>query len=92
MKKLNQGSKEWKEDEAAGGHIQTHACVCVPTAPIIPAPPRHRDCLGAGAAGGFPLPEDAPAPLIYTQAIPIQTLIKRIIPGCAEPEGRGARL
>lgn len=87
--KLNQGWKDWKGNEEAGGHAHTRS----PVAPLIPAPPRHRDCLRAGAAGGFPPLEDESSSRNLYAAIPIQTLIKRIIPGCVQsPERSGAGL
>lgn len=87
--KLNQGLKDWEGNEEAGGRAHTRS----PAAPLIPAPPRHRDCLRASTAGGFPPLEDESSSRNLYAAIPIQTLIKRIIPGCVQsPEQSGAGL
>lgn len=62
-------------DEAVAG---AHPPARQPRAPANPCSTETRDCLGACGAGGSPLLGMCPAPVIYTQTIPIQPLIKRL--------------
>lgn len=75
----------------APAHTHTHTCAHGPVPPLIPAPPRRRDCREPAGPGAPRCWRTCPTPVIYTPAIPTQTLIKRIIPGCAEPRGQRGR-